>query len=302
MTETFNRPGAIDLSQLTAQRANSNQQASSGATVAGYVEAVTEANFQSVMAKSLKHPVILEVTTTSAPQAVEMSNALKELAAEAAGRFLLAVVDIEKTPAIAQALQLQGVPALFAIIGGQLAPLGQGVQPKEVLAKALDQVYQAAMANGVMGKAEPVSTSSDSDGEMQPGADPRLAAAYAAMESENFEQAVAEFDKVLVEHPNLAEAKAGRAQAALVVRTASLKTEEVAALGDSLEAVLVKADVAILGGAPQQAFDALLNYFALANHDDREVIRTRLIEYFDLFGPSDALVMKARRRLTTLLY
>lgn len=297
MSETFNRPGAIDLSNLADQIQMQN---SNSSTSGSFVTEITEANFQDVVAKSLKHPVLLLITTEKAAEAQQMTKDLTELAQTAAGKFLLGIVNVDNAMAIAQALQVQAIPTLVAIIGGQLAPLCQGIQPKEVLSQALDQIYKAAMANGVVGKAEPVTASDTAPEEVS---DPRLEPAYQAMEAEDFAKAIAEFEKVLAENPNLSEAKAGKAQAELVLRTTSSEIDKIANLdSDSLEYLLAQADLALIAGNVTSAFDLVLDRFALADSTDREVLRCRLLEYFDIFGASDANVVKARRRLTTLLY
>lgn len=297
MSETFNRPGAIDLSNIAVQ----NNGIDDDTTVRGsFVAEITEANFQDIVAKSLQHPVLLLITTEKAAEVQQMTKDLEELAQQAGGKFLLGIVNIDKTVAIAQALQVQAIPTVIAIIGGQLAPLCQGIQPKEVLAQALDQVYKAAIANGIVGKAEPVR---NSDNPEEPVTDPRLEPAYQAMETEDFATAISEFDKVLSENPNLVEAKIGKAQAGLALRTSSSALDKIQKLApDSLDYLLAQADLALVSGNPESAFELILDRFSLADQDDREILRFRLLEYFDLFGASDAKVVKARRRLTTLLY
>ena len=40
-------------------------------------------------------------------------------------------LNVDAAPGIVQALQLQAVPTVIALIGGQLAPLFQGVVPRD---------------------------------------------------------------------------------------------------------------------------------------------------------------------------
>ena len=72
------------------------------------------------------------------------------VAAENAGKFLLGRLNVDAAPGIVQALQLQAVPTVIALIGGQVAPLFQGVLPKAEVQAYLDQLLTAAVANGIV--------------------------------------------------------------------------------------------------------------------------------------------------------
>jgi putative thioredoxin len=120
---------------------------------------------------------------------------------------------VDTAPAIVQALGLQAVPTVIALLNGQLAPLFQGVLPKDQVQAAIDQLLQAAVANGMVGRAEPVGPESPATAEPEPEADPRYAAADAALQRGDFAGAREEFDKLLQANPNDADAQAGRAQA-----------------------------------------------------------------------------------------
>ena len=56
------------------------------------------------------------------------------------------------------------------------------------------------------------------------------------------------------------------------------------------------------GGHLDDAFDRLLELFPRATPDDKNLVRTRLLDYFEIAGAEDPRVGAARRRLTTLLY
>ena len=70
---------------------------------------------------------------------------------------------------------------------------------------------------------------------------------------------------------------------------------------DDLDAQLAVADVDMIGGQIQDAFDRLLDF--LASHPDQlEPVRQRMLEYFLIPEPNDERLMRARRRLATLMY
>ena len=153
---------------------------------ASFVVEVDEAGFEALLAQSVKHPVVLELYSPRA-NAQALSDALAELANEAAGAYLLARINVDTSPQLAAAFGIQAVPAILGVIGGQLAPLWQGTRSKDDARAVIAQLLQAATANGVVGRAQPTSIDADA------GPDPRFAAAGAALAEGDFEKGVAEF-------------------------------------------------------------------------------------------------------------
>src|SRR5215203_4585907 len=224
-SSSFHRPGAVDLSQV-AQRAKQSAVAQpTGPRTAGgsYVVDVTEQTFEAeTIRRSLKHPVVVEFYSPRVTNGQQLSDALIEIADASDGKFLLARLNVDIAPGIVQALGLQAVPTVIALVNGQLAPLFQGVLPKDQVQAAIDQLLKAAVANGMVGRAEPVGPEAPAATEPEPEPDPRFAAADAAFERGDFAAAQQEFDKLLQANPNDAEAQAGKAQAGFFARAALL--------------------------------------------------------------------------------
>ena len=305
---SFSRHGAVDLSQL-AQRAQQGQPSPGGvAGGGGYVVELTEQTFENeAIRRSLKHPVVLELYSPRVATGQQLSDALAELAAEYDGKFLLARLNVDTSPSIVQALQLQAVPTVIALIGGQAAPLFQGVLGKEQAAAAIDQVLKAAVANGIVGRAEPVGASpSGAVEEEEPAADPRFAAADEALERGDFAAAEAEFDKLLQANPADVEAKAGKAQAGLLARASALDPNLVMAAasapGGPLAAQLDAADLEMASGQVEAAFARLLGQVKTRTGAERDQVRVRLLDLFETLGNADPRVLQARRDLMTALF
>ena len=291
----FNASRAIDLSGLAA--AAKAPPSPHGAT---YVIQVDESTFDAVMQLSLKHPIVLELYSPRAQGAEALSKALIELANEALGKYLLARVNVDSSPRIAQAFGIQAVPTVLGVVGGQLAPLFQGTKPKEEAGAYIAQLLQAAVANGVVGRAEPVSVPDN------PGPDPRFAEADAALELGDFAGAVAEFDKILAKTPNDPEAKAGRAQAALLDRLSTRDPAAVLAAAeaavDDVDAQCAAADIELAAGQPEVAFERLVALIRRLSGSERDAVRVRLLDLFETVGNSDPAVLKARRDLMSALF
>ena len=75
-----------------------------------------------------------------------------------------------------------------------------------------------------------------------------------------------------------------------------------AAAPDDVEAQLAVADIDMIGGQIQDAFDRLLDFLAAGHKADIEQVRKRLLEYFTIPEPTDPRLARARRRLATLMY
>ena len=290
----FNPSRALDLSGLVA-----SAKAPPPPPGASYVIDVTEPMFEAVLAQSAKFPVVLELNSPRA-NAQAMSDAMTQLANEAGGAYLLGRVDVDASPQIAAAFGIQAVPAVIGVVAGQLAPLWQGTKTKEEARAYIAQLLQVASANGVVGRAEPVSIDVDA------GPDPRFAEADAALAEGDFARAVAEFDKVLAATPNDPEAKAGRAQAALLQRVSSADPAAVLAKAEAnptdVDAQLAAADAELMGGAVEPAFSRLIRLIRNTAGAQRESVRVRLLELFETVGSADPAVLKARRDLMSALF
>jgi putative thioredoxin len=292
-SSSFNRPGAVDLSQLT-QRAQQSAPASSlGPRTAGasYVVEVTEQTFEAeTIRKSVKHPVVVELYSPRVASGQQLSDALIEIANASDGKFLLARLNVDSAPGIVQALGLQAVPTVIALINGQLAPMFQGVLPKDQVQAAIDQLLKAAVANGMVGRARPAGSEEAVAEPVEPEADPRFAAADAALERGDFAAAREEFDKLLQANPNDVEAQVGKAQAGLFARAAVLDPQ------------LAAADVEMITGQVEAAFARLIGMIKRLSGEDRDQTRLRLLELFETLGNTDERVLKARRDLMTALF
>ena len=266
---------------------------------------ITEAGFQDLVGRSMQHPVIVEFHSPRDTGGAAVSADLAALVNAAEGRFLLARVNVDAEQRLAQALGVTAVPMVVAIIGGQVAPLFQGTRDRADISAVLDQVSQLAVANGMTGRAQPTGPAAP-ERAAEPATDPRFEKADAALAAGDFARAVAEFDVLLAATPGDPEATAGRAQAALLERSASFDGAAVvkaaAERPNDVAAQLDAADLEVIQGEYAPAFDRLLGLATEVGPDERETIRVRLLELFEVAGRTSSEVLRARRRLTTVLF
>lgn len=292
------RGPVVDLGEVMAAK----QAEAAVASGASFVMQVTEATLEDVLVRSMQHPVVLLATSPRA-NADRLVADLTALANEAAGRYLVGIVDIDAQPRIAQALQVQALPTALGVLGGQVMTLFQGTKDKADLAAVIDQLLQVAAQNGILGHAEPVLPQHDED-----APDPRFAAADAAIDAGDYATARMEFEKVLEGYPNDPEALAGRAQAGLLERTVGAPGFDAdtvmqrAAADTTLEAQLAAADVEMVIGQPEAGFSRLVGVVRSAVGADKDAARRRLLELFDTLGNADPLVQRYRRELMSALF
>ncbi|HLS33332.1 MAG TPA: tetratricopeptide repeat protein, partial [Brevibacterium sp.] len=216
------------------------------------------------------------------------------------GRVVLAKIDVDANPRIHQAFQVQSIPTVVALLKGQPAPLFQGAQPEQQIRQVFDQVIQVAGQQGMTKTAVPL------DGAEAPEPGPAHPEALAALESGDFDGAEAIYRAALAEAPADAEAKLGLVRVAMLKRTKDLDPAEVLAAASEaprdVDAALQAADVELSQGDADKAFSRLLGLMPTATPDDKERLRVRLLDLFEVVGGDDPRVVKARGRLMRALF
>jgi putative thioredoxin len=136
--------------------------------------------------------------------------------------------------------------------------------------------------------------------------DPRLEAADDALMMGDLDEAEKAYRKILSDSPKDAAAEAGLAQVVLAKRVAGVDPQAAVAAADAapddLAAQLKAADVEVLGGQAEQAYQRLVNLVRRVYGDDRETVRQHLVSLFAVAGPDDPAVAAARRALASALF
>ena len=304
----FSRPGAIDLSALAKPTGSAPSAAGASGDGASWVVDVTEQTFQAVALEgSMQHLVVLSLWSPRAAQSAEFNAVLARVTNSYGGTILLAQVDVDANVQIAQALQAQGVPLVVGLVKGQPVPLFQGTAEEADVRQYFDQLVTLGAQHGVTGRAAPVggaAPAEEDEGDDAP--DPRFAAADAAFAQNDFATVVREYEKLLAQTPGDAEVKERLAGAQLLARThgADLDAARRAAADapDDVDAQLLVADLDVSGGHVEDAFARLIDLVRRTSAEDRERVRTRLVELFTVVGADDPRVADARRALASALF
>ncbi|MEW2449649.1 tetratricopeptide repeat protein [Streptomyces parvulus] len=316
--------GVVDLAAVKAAqeaktkaeqaRAEAARHGGTGAvSPADLVIDVDEAGFESeVLQRSTEVPVVIDFWAEWCEPCKQLSPVLERLAVEYGGRFLLAKIDVDANQMLMQQFGVQGIPAVFAVVAGQALPLFQGAAGEAQIRQTLDQLVQVAEERfGLTGLVV--------DPEAQPGAarpaaeerpagphDAALEAAVRALDAGDLGGAVQSYKNVLAEDPGNTEAKLGLAQAELLQRVQDadpqrVRQEAADRPGDA-QAQIAAADLDLVGGHVEDAFGRLIDTVRVTAGDDRNAVRVRLLELFEVVGADDPRVTAARRALARALF
>lgn len=279
-----------------------------------HISDATEADVrEKVVEQSMKLPVLVDFRSARSPDSIELSKTLEAIAAEYDGRFALVRVDIDRSPQVAMMFRIQAIPTVYLVEQGQPIDGFQGGLSESQVRQFLARHIQP------------------------PERDP-LEAAAAAMAEGQFEQAANHYRAVLADKPDNGEAKLGLARVALAAGDPGAagswldRIDEgdpawdaaqrlrgmlgfgayagdptalqarVAADPKDVEAWYALGATRALNGDYEGAFAAFLEVVGR----DREYLedggRKALLSLFDLIGAADDRVVKARRRLASLLF
>ena len=309
----FSMYGAVDLGarQAAAQRRQQAVRAAAGAgdgapasgPASAFVIDATEETFNDeVVLRSRTTPVIVDLWADWCGPCKQLSPVLEKLAEEAGGAWVLARVDVEANQRLAQLFQAQSIPMVVAIIGGQMVDAFLGAMPEAQVKQWLAQVLSVAGQLGV----QPPAGDDAEPGEAVDDLPPALSAARDAMESGDLDAAARALEKALADAPADPLAKNWLAQVNLMRRVSSYDpvtvSREAAAHPEDVAAQLRVADVAMVNGDAENAFDRILAVIKRTSGAERNTARLHLLDLFEILPPDDDRVKKARTQLTLLLF
>ncbi|MDQ0763989.1 tetratricopeptide repeat protein [Streptomyces canus] len=316
--------GVVDLAAVKAAqeaKAKAEQARAEAARQGGGTGAVSpadlvidvdEAGFErEVLQRSTEVPVVIDFWAEWCEPCKQLSPVLEQLVVEYNGRLLLAKIDVDANQMLMQQFGVQGIPAVFAVVAGQALPLFQGAAGKEQIQQTLDQLVQVAEQRfGLTGLA--VDPDAEPGAAPQPAAVPAgpydalLEAAVRALDAGDFGGAVQAYKNVLSDDPGNSEAKLGLAQAELLQRVQSLDPQqtrkEAAEKPGDAQAQIAAADLDLVGGHVEDAFGRLIDTVRRTAGDERDTVRIRLLELFEVVGADDPRVSAARRALSRALF
>lgn len=321
----FSLYGAVDLGARQAavkkrqerQAAAQTTNGGAGATVAdggagahvAHVVDVTDDTFNAeVVERSRTVPVLVDFWAEWCQPCKQLGPVLEKLAAEAAGEWVLAKVDIDANPQLAAYMQqmgIRGIPFVAVVVTGQLMPFLNGAAPEPQVREAIGQLFDALRQEGILPEGAGAGAEPGA-GAGEPIDEPEFVAAETALQRGDLDGAAAVFRKILDRSPGDVEAKRGLALVDLSRRVSKADPEQTirtaAERPDDLAAQLAAADAELISGRIEAAFDRLIGAVRRTVGDDRDTVRKHLLALFEILPAEDPRVGKARRALRSALF
>jgi len=236
---------------------------------------VTDATFATeVMERSKAVPVVVDLWADWCGPCRTLTPILEKVVGETAGKVVLVKVDVDKNPQIAQAFQVQGIPAVHALADGKVVDGFVGAQPehmvREFVSRLLPSEQQSAVDKLV---AEGDEASLRSALELEPGHEGAVVGLAELLVARGGEGDVDEALALLERIPESAETRRVAALAR-VGRTATAGDDQIVAELDSL----------------------------LDRVKDDEDARQRYVDLLEVLGADDPRTAGYRKSLTSRLF
>jgi putative thioredoxin len=242
---------------------------------------------------SAQKPVVVLCWSARSAESVEMLRALGRLALADEGAWVLARVNIDEQPQVAQALQTRTIPYGLVFIAEQPIPFVEQALNETQLREVITKILTLAAQQGI-GEA-PVEQGEPEEDE-----------AIEAIDRGDFQAAEVAYKALLARKPNDAYGKVGLAQVQLLIRTDGVDAAKAmqAALTnpDDVAIQMECADIEVMQGDLEQGFKRLLNLITVLSGDEQKRVKERLLELFALVDPADPRVIKARTSLANALF
>ncbi|MEQ8402114.1 MAG: thioredoxin [Silicimonas sp.] len=289
------------------------------------IKETSTAEFQNdVIAESRNQPVLIDFWAPWCGPCKQLTPVLEAAVRKAGGKVKLVKMNIDEHPAIPGQMGIQSIPAVLAFVDGQPVDGFMGAQPESqvqafiekliktsgggaqgaAIAEALEQAAQAAAAGDTNGAAQIYA--------MVLQQEPENAAAYGGMAGLMADHGQEDRARQMLDQAPEAMREAPELQA---VRTKLELADKVAQIGDpaALEARLADdpgdhdarfdlAQILNAQGDRDGAAEQLLEIMKADREWREDGARLELLKFFEAWGQTDPATVRARRKLSTMLF
>jgi len=274
---------------------------------------VSAANFESeVLLRSREVPVLIDFWATWCAPCKTLGPILEKLARELSGRFVLAKVDIDASPELAEAFRIQSVPTVMLLVDGRPVDGFMGAQPEAAVRQFLAPHLKAAPRSVLEEVAELVAEErlEEAVGVLRDHLRSQPADGTARLELARLLLELGKAEDARLVHEKLTpEDLASDAGQALTARMGLAKgsgdleqlAAEVEQAPDDISARLAHGKALVAAGRREEGLEQLWQAAQQDLHHDDDAPRKALIEAFTALGWEDPLTLEYQRRLSMLL-
>lgn len=289
---------------------------------ADFIKDVTEADFMAeVVDASMQVPVIVDFWAPWCGPCKTLGPQLEAEVARHKGRVRMAKVNVDENQMIATQLRVQSIPTVYAFFQGRPVDAFQGAIPQSQIKAFVEKLAALGGDDGGLGAALEAAEAMLAEGAAADaaetfaailGEEPENAQAWgglirAQLAAGDTEAAETTLEQVPAAIATAAPVEAARAQLALARQAANagpLADLEARVNADPADhqARFDYATALHAAGRVEEAIDQLLESFRRDRDWNEGAAKAQLLTIFDALPPTDPLVQKGRRRLSSLIF